>query len=140
MNLVIKGNRLIKEIQEEFTAEYPFLKLEFFRNGPVQLNRYPADRQISKQRRLKDAWINTKEEGILQIADNMTVFELEKLLMDRYGLATQVFRKSGNIWLETLRTDNWTLRQQNDHGMEISREEPIKKPDDYDLSRDTSAG
>ena len=131
----MKGDRLIKEIQQEFTNEYPFLKLEFFRAGPVRLDRYPAQNLIVMYKELRHAWINKKEEGILNVTDTMTVFELENQLMDRFGLAVQVFRKSGKIWLETTRTDSWTLRQQNDHGMEISRDEPIKKTDDYDLHR-----
>jgi len=59
-------------------------------------------------------------------------------LMDRFGLAAQVFRKSGRVWLETIRTDNWTLNDQNKHGRELS-EEPIKDEEageDYDLHRE----
>ena len=68
----------------------------------------------------------------------MKVNELEKIFKDRFNLAVQVFRKSGNLWLETTMTDNWTLQQQNNHGGEISTEKTdIIKADDYDLNPDT---
>jgi hypothetical protein len=48
-----------------------------------------------------------------------------------------VFRKSGNLWLETTMTDDWTLQQQNDHGYEISTGKKNKeRPGDFDLNRD----
>jgi len=75
---------------------------------------------IAQNRSLKDAWSRKKEEGELDIPDTLTVGELENLFMDRFGLSVQVFRRSGNLWLETTMTDNWTLKQQNDHGKEIS--------------------
>jgi hypothetical protein len=34
----------------------------------------------------------------------------------------QVFRKSGNVWLETSATDAWSLKQQNQEGMDLSTE------------------
>ena len=79
---------------------------------------------------------NATKEGVAEISGDMTVLELENLFMNRFGLAAQVFRKSGNIWLETIRTDNWTLKQQNNHGMEISEDEHFREENDYDLSRD----
>lgn len=135
MHLAVKGERLIQEIKTDFTKEFPFLKLEFFRNGLIRLDRYPIEKMISDKKKLKDAWVNKKEEGILEITGNMTVLELENALMDRFGLAAQVFRKSGNIWLETIRTDNWTLSQQNNHGLAISEDVHFRSEKDYDLNR-----
>ena len=74
-----------------------------------------------------------RQEGQVEVAETMTVKELEKTLRDKFGLTVQVARKSGSIWLETTISDNWTLKQQNDHGSELS--EPVKKgllPDEVD--------
>ena len=63
--------------------------------------------------------------------------ELEKIFKDQFGLAVQVFRKSGNLWLETTMTDNWTLQQQNNHGKEISAgNNKNNVTTDFDLNRD----
>jgi hypothetical protein len=50
----------------------------------------------------------------------MKVSELENLFKRKYKLNIQVFRKSGNAWLETTVTDAWTLDKQNQEGIELS--------------------
>ncbi|MDE3144966.1 MAG: hypothetical protein KGL19_12475, partial [Bacteroidota bacterium] len=57
----------------------------------------------------------------------MTVSELEQKFNDIYGLSTQVFRKSGNIWLVTTVTDKWTLEEQNRQGEIITKQVAERK-------------
>jgi hypothetical protein len=120
MLLSIYPEKKISEVQKEFNEEFPFLKLEFFKNGMTRKQSYPSHLQIPQSKMLQEAWNLKRGEGNMEIQDEMTVAELENLFMDRYNLSVQVFRRSGNIWLETTMTDNWTLRQQNEHGKEIS--------------------
>ena len=40
--------------------------------------------------------------------------------MKTFGLSAQVFRLSGDVWLETTSTDNWTLEEQNSTGQEAA--------------------
>lgn len=137
MQLSIKGERLIADVQQDFSNAYPFLKIEFFRNNLERQSRYPANLRISNQARLKEAWVWKKDSGNVILSDSMTVLELEEALMDEFGLSVQVFRKSGNIWLETTMTDHWTLKQQNDHGREISRGHlNMYRPYDKDIGLD----
>lgn len=49
----------------------------------------------------------------------MKVSELEALL-SKVGLPAQVFRRSGNVWIETSLTNDWTLAQQNYEGELLS--------------------
>lgn len=120
MQLLINGERLISEVQGDFNSAYPFLKLEFFRNGSKRQDRYPANLKIAGKARVKEAWVWKKNGGHLDFSDAITVLELEQAFMDEFGLSVQVFRKSGNVWLETTMTDNWTLKHQSDHAREIS--------------------
>jgi hypothetical protein len=120
MYLEINGERAISEIQKDFSTVYPFLKLEFFRNGHFRRDRYPLHKLIPHHVQLKDAWFWKKDKGSLEVSDSMSVTDFESALMDEFGLSAQVFRRSGNLWLETTMTDNWTLKQQNEHGREIS--------------------
>jgi len=76
-----------------------------------------------------------KKSGELELNDEMTVGELENSFLEKFWLNVQVSRRSGNLWLETTMTDKWTLKQQNDHGRELS--EPVKtntliKDDEFD--------
>ena len=124
MLLQIASTRLIGDIQKEFNAMFPFLKLEFFRvdenNAVPVIKRFlPGKYAILNARR-------TRQEGLLEIDENMTVSNLENQFSLLYGLGVQVHRKSGNVWLETTMTDSWTLQKQNEHGREISSS--AKKP------------
>jgi hypothetical protein len=120
MYLEINGERLISDIQQDFGAVYPFLKIEFFRNGKIRRDRYPVNNLIPATQPVKNAWHYKQEKGQLALSDGMTVTDFENALMDQFGLSAQVFRRSGNIWLETTITDYWTLKQQNEHGREIT--------------------
>jgi len=132
----IKGERLISEVQKDFSFAYPFLKIEFFKNGSTRKERYAFEKLLPNKLPMKDAWFLNRHEGELQFGDETTVLELEKEFMRLFGLSAQVFRRSGNLWLETTFTDHWSLKQQNDHGREISTEKHKPEvPDDYDLRR-----
>lgn len=127
IHLAIFADRTIKEVQEDFTNAFPYLKIEFFRNGEVRKDRYPAQMMIAHNRTLKEAWVRKKTEGRFPLSETMSVSDLENTFLDHYGLSVQVFRRSGNLWLETTMTDSWTLRQQNEHGKEIST--PFRRED-----------
>jgi hypothetical protein len=138
MRLVINGQKLIKDVRGEFSLAYPFLQLEFFNNEGARKTRYAAFKKISHEMALRDAGVQKNNDGFIDIKDSTTVLELESILKDDFGLSAQVFRKSGNIWLETTMTDDWTLKQQNDHGREItlSFDAENNSFNDYDLNRD----
>ena len=119
MNLQISPSRLVSDIQDDFNREFAFLKLQFFNKRALSHSDYSASQIAQGHRKIGDIQL-TKTEGNIYIDGKMKVIDLEMRLRDDFSLAVQVFRKSGNLWLETTMTDNWTLRQQNEHGKEIS--------------------
>jgi hypothetical protein len=135
MELTIRPNRLISEIQKEFNAMFPFLKLEFFKNRGGRQLEYTPSNIIRRDHKLGDGQVHITD-GTLTIEPEMTVKQLEKNFKDEFSLAVQVFRRSGNIWLETTMTDDWTLGHQNEHGRELSTEKKKDEPKDFDLERD----
>ncbi len=136
MHLHIGPDRLISDIQKEFNNMFPFLKLEFFNNRSFSRSGFSAQKIISQNRKIGDTQSGIVNANI-EIGEQMKVNELESIFKNQFSLAVQVFRKSGNIWLETTMTDNWTLQQQNKHGREISTGNTIiNKAEDYDLNRD----
>lgn len=136
MHLHIGPERLISDIQKEFNTMFPFLKIEFFNNRSFSRSGFSAQQIISQNRKIGDTQLAVKDANI-EIAEKMKVNELESIFKDQFSLAAQVFRKSGNIWLETTMTDNWTLQQQNNHGKELSTGKiNDQKADEYDLNRD----
>jgi hypothetical protein len=131
MTLYISQNKTLRETQEDFNNAYPFLRIEFYRHTEPGF----ARRHLTNSMLMTAAGL--KRNGELAIPDSMTVGELEQSFLEKFGLNIQLSRKSGNLWLETTMTDSWTLKQQNDHGRELS--EPVKtkdiiKEDDEDYS------
>lgn len=115
MLLHIAPHILIAEVQAEFNTAFPFLKLEFFRNkkGRGESVAIPSSLAISE-------CYAAVEEKEVEIDENMQVSALETIFKEHLGLNVQVFRRSGNLWLQTTITDHWTLQKQNEHGREIS--------------------
>lgn len=119
MHLYIEANRLIGDIQNEFNKMFPFLKIEFFKNKSLLRSDFSSNQIIPHNRKIGEGQLAMKD-GEIEIDKEMKVIELEKHFRDQFNLSVQVFRKSGNLWLETTMTDNWTLQQQNNHGRELS--------------------
>ena len=119
-------------MQDNFNEFYPFLKLDFYKkpNGRHE--------SVVRQKLIKTILLSNAgngKEGALEITDSLIVGQLEKLFYDKFAMVVQVSRKSGTVWLETTMTDSWTLRQQNEHGRELSTPVTRTLPDreiDYD--------
>lgn len=117
MKIKITSNKSIEEIQAEFNKEFPFLKIQFFKHthkefkGSAKKELIPIHTNIG---------LLKHHNGQIEIKEDMTVNELEKLFKTKLELNVQVFRKSGKSWLETTVTDGWTLKKQNDEGKELS--------------------
>lgn len=119
MHLHIAPDRLISEVQQDFNQEFPFLKLEFFDSRSFNRSSVSGKQLLPQNQRLADAFRQVQD-GDIDVQEGMKVSELESIFRQQFNMAVQVFRKSGNLWLETAMTDNWTLGQQNNHGMEIT--------------------
>jgi hypothetical protein len=118
MELRINDKISIRELQQQFNAEFPYLKLEFFDIPPTfdglpKLHMYPSHRFLGACRKLH-------HDGTLKIAPDDTVEMLEQTFWKKFGLSTEVFRKSGNLWIETTLSDSWTLKRQNEEGRTFS--------------------
>jgi len=138
MNLRIAPNRLVSDLQKDFNNAFPFLKLEFFRNRNQQLPAFTFQQIIPHSNRIAEGQTAITD-GDIEVNPDMKVKDLEKIFKDQFSLAVQVFRRSGNLWLETTMTDEWTLEQQNEHGREISTDskKANSAEDDYELNSDT---
>jgi hypothetical protein len=110
----------IADIQRQFTACFPYLKLQFssqlISQGQSQVRRLmlPQDTLIRH--------ITQKEFPFaISIDGAMTIADLEQCFEKETGMHVQVFRSSGKLWLITNATDQWTLNKQNSEGEELSK-------------------
>lgn len=113
----INGPVKVSEIKKTFNNKFPFLKIEFFKKKHKELQG-----SLKKDVILDDFTIPTNN-GTQEIVidENMLVSEFEKQFLDKLKLSAQVFRKSGRSWLETTYTDSWSLKKQNEEGLELSK-------------------
>lgn len=120
LSIRIDDSRKISSIQNEFNAVFPYLKLEFFSRphksaeGSDRKKIKPPDITLGEFRKIHTS-------GEVHIVPAMKVVDLEQQFSTVYGLAVQVFRQSGKVWLETTVTDQWTLEEQNAQGMDLSK-------------------
>ncbi len=135
MEIKITNTKTIQEIQAEFNKEFPYLKIEFFDAPHVDGVSLPKSKIILNNKKLSKCRKQTNE-GDLHICGTQTVSVLENSFWEKYKLSVQVFRKSGNLWIETSLTESWTLEQQNNEGFEMSSQHknPYKEAEDTDIS------
>ena len=116
MQLCIENDTKIQDIQKSFTTFYPFLKIEFYKHATYNSNKkdtLPDTMPLSQA-------LNKNLTTSINIIQTTTVAQLEDNFL-QLGIKAEVFRKSGNVWVETFLTSNWTLDQQNLEGEEITR-------------------
>ena len=98
--------------------------MEFFKN-PNADTQSSAKAEKVKPDRLLRSLTKFYETGRVKMEGTRTVAELETDFWESFGLSVQVFRQSGNLWIETTLTDHWTLDNQN-HEAEFLREKQEK--------------
>jgi len=110
------NRQFIKEIEKIFSARYPFLKIEFASDGVRWLAAGLEDVDAAKWQRQAEDILATE----VGLADGLTVGDLETRLRDLLGVPVVILRRSGKNWIETRMTRSWTLKEQNDHGKELT--------------------
>ena len=119
MTLIIDDNKNISTIQQEFNSMFPYLKIEFFKHTYGIYHGNPKKDMLNSNLSLKQ-FCKKNGNGTLEIKDSMKVSDLENSFQRLFSLSAQVFRKSAGYWIETSVTDDWTLKQQNDEGKDLS--------------------
>tara|TARA_B100000497_G_scaffold124483_1_gene159040 strand:- start:519 stop:875 length:357 start_codon:yes stop_codon:yes gene_type:complete len=112
----IKKSYSLQDLQKQFSNEFPGLKIEFFRpvyagyEGPYDLLHYSNTTKLSA--------ISPDVKSIeFELDDTEEVGQFEARFSKLIGVDVQVFRRSKELWLQTTKTDKWTLNRQNLKGL-----------------------
>jgi hypothetical protein len=124
MKLYVNIEKPVSDIQKQFNAFYPFLKLEFFRSHSNSQSILKNDPVASNEFLKHQLSLDTIE--TINVDCKRTVADVENDLKKQFGATTQIFRRSGNVWIETTLTDDWTLEKQNKEGEQISKHFVVK--------------
>ncbi len=117
MKLHLSADIKVKTLKQEFSALFPYLKIELFRYRHSQGEASGLEQVAPDKLKLYEV-TGALKEGDVSIEPSMKVSEFEQMMQDNFGLPVQVFRKAGDIWLETVQTDNLSLEKQNHLAME----------------------
>lgn len=132
MQLPVLKNATLGDIQAAFHTAFPQLKLAFFSKTHQKNKGNNAKFLISDHKSLIGNLPGFRAEALLSIELHQRTWEVEKMIEDETGLHVQIFRKSGNLWLETSKSDDFTLAEQIERALQEEQyEQPIVDPMDY---------
>ncbi len=111
MSILVTNKHSLAEIQAEFNEKFGNLKLEFY------IGKHDEGEGTADNKKLDPSLtIGELREGDSEtefsIHGNLKTNSFEESWQEAFGFSVQVFRKSGNIWLQTTSTDDWTLSEQ----------------------------
>jgi hypothetical protein len=116
MMLHINNTTTIRDLQEDFSKAYPFLKIDFFNqpHGWGEMNSQAI--RYNGNFRLIDIEKIQFHHSAIEIHPWTKVGELEQTFKDRIGLYVQVSRRLGDEWIQTAGTDDLNIDEQNEIG------------------------
>ncbi|MFT4603263.1 MAG: hypothetical protein ACI857_003451 [Arenicella sp.] len=116
-NLHISDSTQLKEIKKAFNDKFSHLKIEFFAEEHNEGEASSYKSMFDDELYLKDVRIKHTK-GYLSIDGHQKTSTFESNFKEHFGVNVQVWRKAGNLWLQTTVTDTWTLSEQERKGLE----------------------
>jgi hypothetical protein len=117
------SERYVQEAYEaveiEFNRRYPYLRLKITGKRRRGAASDPAVTlgAAGKNDVGADNILNEK----IGLSDSMRVIDLERALQCHFGVPVETFRKNGRLWLKISHTNQWTVKVQNEQGIEFDK-------------------
>ena len=115
MEIFLSSESTIRQINKEFHKSFPLLRLEFYKRkhgfGETSIYEQKFHERTSLREINKDF-----RPGIITINPSDTAADLEQKFQRKFNLSIQVYRRMGDIYLETAETDGLSLERQNSLG------------------------
>lgn len=131
MILLITENSTIAEMQQAFQAHFPHLKIEFYTSPHQEGEGSSVRHTLDRRMKLVDS-VSNLTTGSLSLDPKMSAAELEERFAEQFGLNVQVFRRSGQVWLQTITLDSLSLSELNAMAAEREDEPEESKVDPMD--------
>ena len=102
------------------------MKIGFYKQTHSQRKGSPKKNTLSSELTIGEVQKNNLT-GTIKINRLMKVAELGTAFAKTFGLGVLVFRKSGNVWLQTTVTDDWPLAEKNQKALEMEKQTASEK-------------
>ena len=119
MEIRISSSQTLQQVKDAFHELLPFMKIEFFKHSHHEGEGSPKSDMIQGDLLIGDL-VYGHEEGTISFDWDTKVFELEEKLNEYFGLNVQIFRKSGNLYLESTISDEWSLSRVKEEAEEFN--------------------
>lgn len=125
MKITITANTPLREIIAAFSQAWPHLRLAFYTRPHAEHRGTDPKFSINNLDQTVEATTGIAIQPVLfDITESMSVWEVEQLFEKDLGLHVNIFRHSGNVWLQTTVSDRLTLRQQEERG--VASDHPVE--------------
>jgi hypothetical protein len=121
MYLHIHNNRTLKELQDDFSSAFPYLRLEFF-SKPHKRNAASSEKNKLNPFLQVVTIRNHHRNGAIEIKETQTAGEVEQQLQKEYELPVQIYHFTKAGWLLTDIADIATLQELNEQGKTAAHE------------------
>lgn len=132
MNITITPETKLGEVRDAFALQFPLLSLRFFEtavnfiSGKVMEGKRIVDMQKSFRE------LNPEIENVtILVAPETKVKILETIFYEKTGIFLQIYRQSGQIWLQTTATDSMTLAEVEKLSLMMSEEVEKDETEDF---------
>lgn len=113
MIIHIQDSLALSDIQDRFSKCFPLLKIEFYNKPHCLKKPSEEDCRINPEKNVGQAR-HHHHQGELALKSWYTVARVEKEFAEKFGLNVQVFRKENGQWVQTGKTDRFTLHEQQE--------------------------
>lgn len=131
MTFIIQPNETIQTIQSHFMSLFSHLKPEFFKT-PHHLHEANSNEEAYLHNIPLREITGKNEPMEMNLEPSMKTSELETMFEKEFHLHVQLMRKQHGVWLQTTRTDELSLFEQNQHGIESDVIIKQQLPAEYD--------
>lgn len=118
--MLITDNKTLKQLKEEFQEKFPHLNINFYKKAHEASEGNTNEQMLDENLTIANVR-TTQNEGEMSIDGHLKTSTFEQLLKEKYGINAQVFRKAGELWLQTTITDHWTLAEQERAAQEYEK-------------------
>ena len=112
----ISNTTILSDFKQQFSSRYNGLKIEFYQNAHEPYQGTHVQNTLDDNTVMADL-LKVDLPYELDVNDDMSVNDFEQMMETALGLHVQVFRRSNAIWLQTTKTDDWSLGKQNTKGL-----------------------
>jgi hypothetical protein len=116
MKITINSESKVKDLKTQFHSNFSELKIELFKPGH-QISGGQAKTGILDNEQVISELTDFQLNSSFEFDGDTKISEFEKGFRSHFNVAVQVFRKSGNLYLETTETDSWSLAESQEEAL-----------------------